>query len=215
MGSLAWAVLVALAANRPKECQLRILGLDPGLNHTGWGVIEEKDNHFCHIASGVLDVPAGELSVRLGTITRFVQGIIRTHMPQRVAVEKVFVNLNAQSTLRLSQARAASLIGADLEGLSVAEYTPSEIKQAVTGNGAADKLMIQKMVAMLLNTPEEALRADQADALACAICYANTHKMQAYEHQGGTQRAYATARHGRTGRASRQAWTQELLRKGK
>ncbi len=193
---------------------MRILGLDPGLNHTGWGLIESQQNHFEHIASGVLHVPEGELAERLGHIVRYLRDVIETHAPEIVCVEKVFVNINPQSTLRLSQARAAALIAADLASLKVYEYTPSEIKQAVTGTGKADKLMIQKMVAMLLQR-DTALQADEADALACALCGANRIIMQAFEEQGGTNRTYAMARHGRSNKGARRAWEALVLEKGK
>lgn len=191
---------------------MRILGLDPGLNHTGWGVIDIEAGHYRHVDSGVIHVPAGELSVRLGHIVRELTQIIVKNHPDCASAEKVFVNLNAQSTLRLSQARAAALIAADLQGLNVNEYTPSEIKLAVTGVGKADKLMVQKMVCLLLNLPEP-LQADQADALSCAICCANRLQMQTYEKQGETNRVYALARHGRSRSGDRKAWEALLAKK--
>ncbi len=192
---------------------MRILGLDPGLNHTGWGILDCRQNRFERIESGVINVPQGALSVRLGHIVRELRGIIGRTQPEIVSVEKVFVNMNPQSTLRLSQARAAALIAADLSGLQVLEYTPSEIKLAVTGTGSADKVMVQKMVLMLLKL-DERLYPDEADALACAICGANRMVMQAYENQGATARTYATARHGRSAQGARRAWTQALEKKG-
>ena len=110
--------------------------------------------------------------------------------------------MNPQSTLLLGQARGAALCAADLAGLRVEEFTPSEIKQAVTGSGRADKLMVQEMVMRLLALPE-APRPDEADALACAICSAS-----------GTSRIYATARRGASGRGARAAWTSLLAKKG-
>lgn len=192
---------------------MRILGFDPGLNHTGWGAIEVTGNHFTHVESGVLNPPAGELAERLGYIVRGLGEIIARLHPELICVEKVFVNMNPQSTLRLSQARAAALIAANLGNVHVLEYTPSEIKLAVTGTGKADKLMIQKMVAMLLDRGEKLL-PDEADALAAAICGANRHAMQVYENQGTTTRTYATARHGRSRAGSRQAWTAAYAAKG-
>ena len=192
---------------------MRILGFDPGLNQTGWGAIDVEGNHFTHVESGVLNPPAGELAERLGFIVRGLSEIIARLKPELICVEKVFVNINPQSTLFLSQARAAALIAANLAGVKVLEYTPSEIKLAVTGSGKADKLMIQKMVAMLLQRNDK-LPPDEADALGAAICGANRHTMQNYENQGTTTRTYATARHGRTQRGARQAWTSAFKAKG-
>ena len=102
---------------------MRILGFDPGLNHTGWGAIDVEGNHFTHVESGVLNPPAGELAERLGFIVRGLSEIIARLKPELICVEKVFVNINPQSTLFLSQARAAALIAANLAGVKVLEYT--------------------------------------------------------------------------------------------
>lgn len=172
---------------------IRILGIDPGLNHTGWGIVDAEGSSCRRVASGVIDVPKGETAERLGTIARELTEIIARHAPTEAACERVFVNVNPQSTLLLGQARGAALCAADLAGLRVEEFTPSEIKQAVTGSGRADKLMVQEMVMRLLALPE-APRPDEADALACAICSASMHRMRALEKSGGTSRIYAPAR---------------------
>ena len=177
---------------------VRILGLDPGLNHTGWGVLEVERGESRRIASGVINPPKGETSVRLG--------VIAEHAPTQAACERVFVNVNPQSTLLLGQARGAALCAADLAGLAVEEFTPSEIKQAVTGTGRADKLMVQEMVMRLLAL-ETHPQADEADALACALCAASTLRLRALERSGGTVRPSATARHGASSRGARSAWT--------
>ena len=139
--------------------------------------------------------------------------VARTYSPDLCAIERVFVNVNPQSTLRLGQARGAAIAAAALEGLRVEEFTPSEIKQAVTGTGTADKLMVQTMVKRLLAL--EALpRTDEADSLACAISCANMLRLRAIEKSGETSRAYATARRGATGRGARAAWTHLIEKKG-
>ena len=150
----------------------RILGLDPGLRITGFGVVDEASNKLSYIASGAIKVPLGELPARLKTILEGVNEIIREYRPQEVAVEKVFANINPQSTLMLGQARGAVICAAVLNQLPVAEYTALQVKQAVVGQGHAQKGQVQEMVRRLLvlgGNPGP----DAADALACAICHAH------------------------------------------
>lgn len=192
---------------------LRILGLDPGLNHTGWGVVDARPGRIEYVACGVVDVPEGELSERLGHIARSLDAEIERWRPALCAAERVFVNVNPQSTLRLGAARGAALVAAALRGLRVEEFTPSEIKQAVTGSGRADKVQIQTMMGMLLGLTE-ALRPDAADALACALCCAQSLRMRELERSAPTSRVYATARRGASVRGARAAWTQ-LIEKEK
>jgi len=150
----------------------RILGIDPGLRVTGFGVIERSGNRLAYVTSGCVRSGAGELAARLKTILEGLSEVIARHQPGEVAVEKVFVNVNAQSTLALGQARGTAICAAVLHGLPVAEYTALQVKQAVVGNGHAQKRQVQDMVRRLLQ-----LRADPspdaADALACAICHAH------------------------------------------
>ncbi|MCL2590621.1 MAG: crossover junction endodeoxyribonuclease RuvC [Betaproteobacteria bacterium] len=153
----------------------RILGLDPGLRVTGFGVIESSGNRLRYIASGcILTSEGGDrpLPERLKTLLDGVREIIDIYKPAVAAVEKVFVNVNPQSTLLLGQARGAVICGAVSRDLSVAEYTALQIKQAVVGQGKARKEQVQHMVARLLSLPGEP-QADAADALACAICHAH------------------------------------------
>jgi crossover junction endodeoxyribonuclease RuvC len=151
---------------------LRILGIDPGLRITGFGVIEKSGSRLAYIASGCIKVPAGELPDRLKAILSNLREVIGTYAPSQVAIEKVFVNVNPQSTLLLGQARGAAICAAVIEGLPVAEYTALQVKQAVVGNGHAKKEQVQHMVKRLLQLPAEP-GADSADALACAICHAH------------------------------------------
>lgn len=151
-----------------------ILGIDPGLRTTGFGVIEKHGNKLRYIASGtVKTASAGELPPRLKIILQGVSEIVATYRPDCAAIEKVFVNVNPQSTLLLGQARGAAicaLVNADLE---VAEYTALQLKQAVTGHGKAAKEQVQQMVARLLSLPGLP-GSDAADALGVAICHANS-----------------------------------------
>lgn len=155
-----------------RESEIRILGIDPGLRITGFGVIEKTANKLGYVTSGCIRTPDGELPVRLKVILDGVREIIALHRPDVAAVEKVFVNVNPQSTLLLGQARGAAICGAVAESLPVSEYTALQVKQAVVGNGHAKKEQVQEMVRRLLDL-EAAPQADAADALACAICHAH------------------------------------------
>ncbi len=151
----------------------RILGIDPGLRITGFGVIEQHGSQLVYVASGcVKSNDKQTLPERIKTLLAGLREVIDTYRPDQAAIEKVFVNVNPQSTLLLGQARGAAisaLVGADL---SVAEYTALQIKQAVVGHGKAAKEQVQHMVVRLLNLAG-APSADAADALACAICHAH------------------------------------------
>jgi crossover junction endodeoxyribonuclease RuvC len=151
--------------------QTRILGIDPGLRVTGFGIIEKDGSRLSYIASGTIKSGEGELPERLGALFRGLTAVLEEHQPQEVAIEKVFVNVNPQSTLLLGQARGAAIVAAVHQGITVAEYTALQIKQAVVGNGHADKQQVQEMVKRLLSLTK-APAADPADALACAICHA-------------------------------------------
>lgn len=156
----------------------RILGIDPGLRLTGFGVIEKVGEKITYIASGTIKTASGktedreELPARLKIILDGLFEVIDTYQPNQVAVEKVFVNVNPQSTLLLGQARGAAISAAVIRNLSVAEYTALQVKQSVVGNGHAQKEQVQEMVKRLLNLPA-APKPDSADALACAICHAH------------------------------------------
>lgn len=157
---------------------IRILGIDPGLRLTGFGVIEKVGEKLNYIASGTIKTASGktenreELPARLKIILDGLFEVIETYQPQEVAIEKVFVNVNPQSTLLLGQARGAAISAAVMKDLTVAEYTALQVKQAVVGNGHAAKEQVQEMVKRLLNLPAVP-KPDSADALACAICHAH------------------------------------------
>jgi crossover junction endodeoxyribonuclease RuvC len=152
-----------------------ILGIDPGLRTTGFGVIEKHGTSLRYIASGTIKTGLeGALPPRLKLILTGVGEIVATYRPACAAIEKVFVNVNPNSTLLLGQARGAAitaLVGADLD---VAEYSPTQIKQAVVGTGKAAKDQVQAMVSRLLKLPGLP-GSDAADALGVAICHANSH----------------------------------------
>jgi crossover junction endodeoxyribonuclease RuvC len=152
---------------------VRILGIDPGLRITGFGVIDKTGNRLRYVTGGCIRTNS-ELSLpeRIATILAGIAEVIAEHQPQQSAVEKVFVNVNPQSTLLLGQARGAAISALVSAGLPVAEYTALQVKQAVVGKGKAAKEQVQHMVVRLLSLPGSP-SADAADALACAICHAH------------------------------------------
>jgi len=150
----------------------RILGIDPGLRLTGFGVIDQDGQQLRYVASGVIRVPDGELPARLSWIFAQVRELIDTYQPAQCAIEKVFVNVNPASTLLLGQARGAAITALARDGLPVSEYSALQIKQAVVGYGRANKAQVQQMMVRLLRLPGVPGQ-DAADALACAVCHAH------------------------------------------
>ena len=155
---------------------MRILGIDPGLQVTGFGVIDKQGTHLTYVASGCVRSPRGELAERLAALLEGLNEVIAAHRPQQAVIEKVFVNVNPSSTLALGQARGAAICAAVLAGLPVAEYTALQVKKSVVGNGHAGKEQVQHMVKRLLSLPG-APGADASDALACAICHAHGERL--------------------------------------
>ena len=154
---------------------LRILGIDPGLRITGFGVIERHGQRLSYVTSGVIRSNDQEsLPQRLKTLFDGIGEVIAATRPDEAAIEKVFVNVNPQSTLLLGQARGAAITALVAAHLPVAEYTALQVKQAVVGHGKAAKDQVGYMVARLLTLPGQP-SADAADALACAICHAHGH----------------------------------------
>ena len=152
---------------------MRVLGIDPGLRNTGFGVIEIVDKKPHYITSGVIVTQATDsLANRLGYILSGMREVITQYQPQIASIEKVFVNVNPQSTLLLGQARGAAICACVLHELEVSEYTALQVKQSVVGYGHAEKGQVGKMVKYLLNLNKEP-KADAADALAVAL--AHTH----------------------------------------
>lgn len=157
---------------RAPAASVRILGIDPGLRMTGFGVIDVQGQSLRYVASGVIRIAPGPLPPRLKTIYDGINEVLAQYQPDIAVVEIIFVNVNPQSTLLLGQARGAAICAAVSRDLPVSEYTALQVKQAVVGNGHAKKEQVQEMVKRLLKlagTPSP----DAADALACAICHAH------------------------------------------
>ena len=151
----------------------KLLGLDPGLGTTGWGIIQAEGNRLSHIANGQLKTnTAAPLPERLADLARQLETLIAEHAPEAAAVEEVFVNKNPQSTLKLGQARGVVLMCAARAGIAVGEYSPTLVKKAVVGTGGAEKAQVHAMVSRLLPGAKIA-GPDAADALAVAITHAH------------------------------------------
>ncbi len=152
---------------------VRIIGIDPGLRRTGWGVIESDGVRLSYVSSGLITSTSDEdLAYRLREIYEGLSSVIAGSGASEAAVEETFVNENPRATLKLGQARGMALLAPAMKGLKVAEYPPNLIKKAVVGAGHADKKQIQAMIGFLL--PKARFEsADEADALAIAICHAN------------------------------------------
>lgn len=151
---------------------IRILGLDPGLRHTGWGVVEKDGPRFRFISAGVIN-PNETLSLaeRLAELHEGLKKVITDFSPDEVAVEETFVNKNPNSTLKLGQARGVVILTPALFHLPVSEYTPNQIKKMIVGAGHADKKQVDMMVRTLLKTVPEHMPPDASDALAIALCH--------------------------------------------
>lgn len=160
---------------------IRILGIDPGLRRTGWGVVEASGNALRFIAAGtVKSDDKGELAIRLTQLHDGLLDILRQFAPDEAAVENTFVNKDASATLKLGQARGVCMLVPALAGLRVAEYAPNAVKKAVIGVGHGDKAQIAMMVKVLL--PKSVCDSEHAaDALAIAICHA--HHRQSVTHR--------------------------------
>jgi crossover junction endodeoxyribonuclease RuvC len=162
---------------------IRIIGVDPGLRHTGWGIIGLQGTRLSYVADGTIRPDAGaSLAERLCQLHDHLREVIGAWQPDEAAVEETFVNKDARATLKLGQARGVCLLVPAQAGLSVAEYAPNLVKKTVVGSGHAEKQQIQAMVKILLPkaTPNS---ADSADALAIAICHA--------QHRGSASLAAA------------------------
>ena len=153
---------------------MRLLGLDPGLLATGWGVIDVDGNELSHVANGVVRPNNGApLSDRLATLYAALHRIVVDFSPDEAAVEETFANRNPASTLKLGQARGAAMVACLSHNLPIEEYSARQVKQAVAGTGSAAKNQVQYMVKALLRISDN-IDEDAADALAIAICHANT-----------------------------------------
>ena len=162
---------------------VRILGIDPGSRVTGYGIIDFHKNHARHVASGCIHVRGSDLSARLRAIFDGISSIVDSEAPTALAVEQVFFHRNAASALKLGQARGAALMAGVTRGLPLYEYSPNQVKQAVTGRGHAPKDQVQHMIKMLLGL-RDLPASDAADALAVAICHGHTSKTLARMRTG-------------------------------
>ena len=152
---------------------IRILGIDPGLRNTGWGIVTISGNRLAFVASGTVRAPLdGELAHRLVALHNGLGAIVAAHRPDEAAVEQTFVNRDAAATLKLGAARGVALLAPALAGLPVAEYAPNAVKKSIVGVGHAEKVQIRAMVRVLL--PKAEFDSDDAaDAIAIAICHAH------------------------------------------
>ena len=152
---------------------IRIIGIDPGLRRTGWGVIESDGVRLGYVASGAIQSDSGDdLAYRLRELYEGLASVIVSFKPREAAIEETFVNKDARATLKLGQARGMAMLAPAMKGLRVAEYPPNLVKKSVTGNGHGEKRQVQAMIGVLLPRAKFD-SADEADALAIAICHAH------------------------------------------
>ena len=158
---------------------MRVLGIDPGTATTGYGVVEESGEGLRALAYGVVTTPPDlPLPQRLQAIYRELRRLVREWQPDAAAVEELYFNVNVRTAMGVGQARGVALLAMADEGLTVAEYGPGEVKQALTGYGGAEKRQMQEMVRMLLGLPSIPRPDDAADALAVAICHLHSARLR-------------------------------------
>lgn len=159
---------------------MRVLGIDPGIAITGYGVIEERDGQLEALAYGEIRTPAGDpLPLRLRRLYEGLQSLIQAHRPEAAAVERLFFGRNVTTAFAVGQARGVALLALAQAEIPVYEYTPADVKQALVGYGNAPKAQIQAMVRMLLRLPETPRPDDVADALAVAVCHLHHARLSA------------------------------------
>lgn len=156
----------------------RILGIDPGSLSTGYGIIDSQGQTLKYVICGHIRTSGGGIAERLTEIYFAIAAIVEEHSPDEVAVERAFMHKNADSALKLGQARAAAICGTLARRPALYEYSPKEVKQAVVGKGGADKEQVQHMMRVILGLKGE-LQADSADALAIAVCHAHSRGLKA------------------------------------
>lgn len=161
----------------------RILGIDPGSRLTGFGVIDETATGYQYIASGCLRIKGDDFPLRLKQIFAGISDVVEEYQPTEMAIEQVFMHKNADSALKLGQARGAAICAVQLFDIPVFEYAARQVKQAVVGKGSADKLQVQHMVKVLLGITGE-LQMDASDALGISLCHSNFQQTQQRLTQG-------------------------------
>ena len=162
---------------------MRILGIDPGSRLTGYGIIEDSPQGYKYIASGSIRIKADYFPDRLKQIFKGLLEVVERYQPEQMAIEQVFMHINADSALKLGQARGAAICAVQAAGLPVFEYSAKQVKQAVVGKGNAAKTQVQHMVKILLNIQGE-MQIDASDALGICICHAH-HQQTALRLQKG------------------------------
>ncbi|HVS15949.1 MAG TPA: crossover junction endodeoxyribonuclease RuvC [Thermoanaerobaculia bacterium] len=174
-----------------------VLGIDPGSRLTGFGVVRRRGSQLVALAAGRIAV-AGErdLPARLAVLAREIEGLVERYAPDAVVLESLFHGVNSRSLIVLAQARGAILAAVGRRGLAATEYSPAEIKRAVTGNGRADKRQVAQMVGLLLGLDRRERATDATDALAAAICFAQRYRLDALRDTAETvpEAAAATPR---------------------
>jgi crossover junction endodeoxyribonuclease RuvC len=150
---------------------IRVLGIDPGSQRTGFGIVDAAGSRLTYVASGVIRTGQGDFAARLCEIFRCVKTVVAQYQPREIAIERVFVNRNPDSALKLGQARGAAICGTADAQAEIFEYATRQIKQAVVGSGNAEKAQVQLMMKSLLKL-DGPMAADAADALATAVCHA-------------------------------------------
>jgi len=150
---------------------IRVLGIDPGSQRTGFGIVDADGSRLTYVASGVIRTGQGDFAARLCEIFRCVKTVVAQYQPREIAIERVFVNRNPDSALKLGQARGAAICGTADAQAEIFEYATRQIKQAVVGSGNAEKAQVQLMMKSLLKL-DGPMAADAADALATAVCHA-------------------------------------------
>jgi len=157
---------------------MRVLGLDPGLTCAGFGLVERSNGTITAVDFGAIRTPRGPVAGRLALLYERLEDLIRTHAPDAVAVERVIFDRNARTAMYVGQAAGIALLAAARSGCEVAEYTPSEVKLSVTGDGAADKARVQMMITRLLALAAPPKPADAADALGLAVTHLQSRKLR-------------------------------------
>jgi len=167
-----------------KITTVRVLGIDPGSQRTGFGVLDATGTRLTYVASGVIRTSQADFAARLCEIFRCMQTIVSQYQPQEIAIERVFVNRNPDSALKLGQARGAAICGTVEANADIYEYATRQIKQAVVGSGNAEKSQVQMMMRSILKL-DGPVGADAADALAAAVCHALRGRVRASLQRAG------------------------------
>jgi crossover junction endodeoxyribonuclease RuvC len=167
-----------------KITTVRVLGIDPGSQRTGFGVLDATGTRLTYVASGVIRTSQADFATRLYEIFRCMQTIVTQYRPHEIAIEKVFVNRNPDSALKLGQARGAAICGTAEAKADIYEYATRQIKQAVVGSGSAEKSQVQMMMRSILKL-DGPVSADAADALAAAVCHALRGRVRASLQRAG------------------------------